>query len=478
MKTSHRASGTAAIVPPNETHTLEPPEQAARSGVCLGAAPVRGNARTGSLSASAATKSGDERSVRFLDELFRDCRPRQVGFRFADGSRWPDEERRPATFVLKHAGSLREMFGAGTEKALAEAFIRGDFEIEGDIESAFELADVLRQKGRHGWPSLLRSFYAFSRLPGKRSAEAPTFLAPRAPRHSHDRDRKAVSFHYDLSNEFYRLWLDQRMMYSCAYFERADADLDEAQEAKLRMLCRKLRLRPGQRLLDIGCGWGGLAIFAAQYFGVQVTGITLSQRQAEYASAQVQANHLDGRVEIRLKDYRELETREAFDAIVSVGMAEHVGARQLVNYFSAAASLLRPGGVFLNHAIGDGVRPSAPVGASFMEAYVFPDSETPPISVMVQAAESAGLEIRDVENLREHYALTLRHWVRRLEHARVEALRHVNEATFRVWRLYLAGSAHGFARGGLAVYQTLLAKPDAEGRTHLPLTRRDWYEAR
>lgn len=425
-----------------------------------------------------ATTSRDELAVRFLDELFRGRMPRHVGFRFLDGSRWPDEEDRRATFVLKHAGSMRAMFGAGTEKALAEAFLRDDFDIEGDIERAFELTDALRQKGHSGWLTQLRSFYHFSRLPEQRSAAAPTFIAPHTSRHSHDRDQKAVSFHYDVSNDFFSLWLDRRMVYSCAYFEDAGVDLDKAQEAKLRMLCRKLRLRPGQRLLDIGCGWGGLAVFAAQHFGVRVTGVTLSRRQAEYASTQVQANDLDGRVEIKLKDYRELQACEAFDAIVSVGMAEHVGTKHLTDYFSAAASLLRPGGVFLNHAIGEGIRPSGRVGPSFMDEYVFPDSDIPPIPVVVRAAESAGLEVRDVENLREHYALTLRHWVRRLEHAHAEALRHVSEATFRVWRLYMAGSACGFVRGELALYQTLLAKPDAEGRAGLPLTRRDWYDER
>jgi cyclopropane-fatty-acyl-phospholipid synthase len=285
-----------------------------------------------------------------------------------------------------------------------------------------------------------------------------------------------VSFHYDVSNDFFRLWLDRRMLYSCAYFEDEHDDIDTAQTAKVRHICRKLRLRPGQRLLDIGCGWGGLALYAAQQHGVHVTGITLSKAQAQLARERAAAAGLQDRVAIELRDYRDLGDAENYDAIVSVGMSEHVGADQLAGYFRTVAPLLKPGGVFLNHAIGEGVRVRAHRGPSFIEEYVFPDSDIPPIRDVVAAAEGAKFEVRDVENLRDHYALTLRHWVRRLEANHAAALAWVNEATYRVWRLYMAGSAHGFARGELAVYQVLLAKPDADGRAHLPLTRRDWYQ--
>jgi cyclopropane-fatty-acyl-phospholipid synthase len=261
-------------------------------------------------------------------------------------------------------------------------------------------------------------------------------------------------------------------------FPHAGATLDEAQEAKLRHICRKLRLRAGQRLLDIGCGWGGLAIFAARHYGVRVTGITLSAQQLELATARIRAAKLEDKVTLALRDYRELAPRESFDAIVSVGMSEHVGCAQLANYLKTTSRLLRPGGVFLNHAIGEGIRPRPRVGPSFIEEYVFPDSDIPPIPLVLRAAETAGFEVRDVENLREHYMNTLRHWVRRLEAAHEAALSFVNEATFRVWRLYMAGSAQGFANGRLAVYQALLSKPDASGESHLPLTRDDWYGTR
>jgi cyclopropane-fatty-acyl-phospholipid synthase len=417
-----------------------------------------------------------EASTRFLGELFGGSPPHEITFRLADGTSWPDEKPRPATLVLKHAGALREMFRAGTEKGLAEAFLRDDFGIEGDIESAFAITDALnRQQG--GWLKSLRSYYWLTRLPQHQTERTPDkrFQKATSGAHSLERDRQAVSFHYDLSNDFFQLWLDRRMIYSCAYFENGTADLEQAQEAKLWHICRKLRLRPGQRLLDIGCGWGGLALFASQHFGVHVTAVTLSERQAELASERVRVAGRTAAVSIQLKDYRELNPSILFDAIVSVGMSEHVGARELPNYFKIAGEKLRPGGVFLNHAIGEGVRSRPRVGPSFIDQYVFPDSDIPPLPVVLQAAESAKLEVRDVENLREHYALTLRHWVRRLEAAHNRARAFVDEASFRVWQLYMAGSAQAFAHGQLAVYQVLLSKSDAGGGSHQPLTRQDWY---
>lgn len=240
-------------------------------------------------------------------------------------------------------------------------------------------------------------------------------------------------------------------------------------------ICRKLRLQPGQRLLDIGCGWGGLAIYAAEKYGVTVTGITLSERQAELATARVRAAGLADKVSILQLDYRELPTAETFDALVSVGMSEHVGVNRLPEYFKSAMAHLKSGGIFLNHAIGEGVHRRLRAGPSFIDQYVFPDSDIPPIPVVVRAAEDAGFEVRDVENLREHYAFTLRHWVQRLELAHLKAGALVGEAAYRIWRLFMAGSAYGFARGQLVVYQTLLSKADETGNARLPLTRRDWY---
>lgn len=423
------------------------------------------------------------RTRRVLDEIFADCSLDRVGVRLWDGTMWPDERPRFAVLALKHPGALGRMFLSGTEVGLAEAYLRDDFAIEGDVEVAFEIGDYLLAR-RDDWKAKVKLGRLLVALPGQDGKSTLTralrqFL-PRisGKRHSLERDRRAVTFHYDVSNEFYRLWLDRRMVYSCAYFQSPEEDLDTAQRRKLDYICRKLRLRPGQRFLDIGCGWGALVIHAAKHFGVQAEGITLSEAQAEWGRARIAEAGLHDKAKIELRDYRENSANggEPYDAIASVGMAEHVGLDRLPDYFAAAHRALKAGGVFLNQAIGQGVvaRPDNSNG-SFIEQYVFPDGDIPPIPVMLRAAESVGFEIRDVENLREHYALTLRHWLRRLETNRDEALRFVDEATYRVWRLYIAGSAHGFNRGYVAVYQTLLAKLESSGETKLPVTRDDWY---
>jgi cyclopropane-fatty-acyl-phospholipid synthase len=234
-------------------------------------------------------------------------------------------------------------------------------------------------------------------------------------------------------------------------------------------------------LLDIGCGWGAFVVHAAKHFGVHAVGITLSKGQTEWAQARLAESGLDSIATIRVCDYRNLATEpEHYDAIVSIGMAEHVGREHLPNYFAIARRLLKPGGVFINQAIGEGIipRPGNHASDSFIERYVFPEGDIPRLSILLRAAESSGFEIRDVENVREHYGLTLEHWLRRLEARHSAALAFVPEETYRVWRLYLAGSAHGFRHGHIAVYQTLLAKLDDRGRTTLPLTRSDWYQNR
>jgi cyclopropane-fatty-acyl-phospholipid synthase len=367
------------------------------------------------------------------------------------------------------------MFSGGTEKALAEAYLRDDFDVVGNMEDAFEIEDALA--GAMGVKQSIALAFLLRRLPRmpRPAADTRSPMGRDKPRHSIERDRHAISYHYDVSNDFYRLWLDRRMVYSCGYFEDAFCDLESAQTAKLEYLCRKLRLKENQEVLDIGCGWGGFALYAAEHYGANVTGVTLSREQADWAAAQASAAPIGGRVRIRCQDYRALAKNLCFDAVVSVGMSEHVGRENLSEYFSSVWALLKPGGVFMNHAIGEGCRYRPSRGPSFIDEYVFPDSDIPPIESLLTSAAASGFEVRDVENLREHYALTLRHWVRRLEGCHDEALAVVNEATFRVWRLYMAGSAHGFDRGRLAVYQALLAKPDDAGRSHLPLTRKGWY---
>ena len=410
-----------------------------------------------------------------LTELFGSDGEQQVGVRLWDGAPWPDDRPRLATIVLKHPGALRQMFLPGTELGLAEAYLYDDFDIEGEIEAVFDLA----QRFSRGGPGLVHKLGLardLLRLPaGPKHRHGPRGRARLGgQQHSVGRDRQAIAYHYDVSNDFYALWLDRQMVYSCAYFESPDESLDTAQTRKLDYLCRKLRLQPGQGLLDIGCGWGGLVIHAARHYGVDATGITLSQPQADLANERIAAAGLADRARVLLRDYREVDEPGSYDALVSVGMFEHVGASLLPTYFEQAWRLLKPGGVFLNHgiAVPFGQRPTR---GAFSNTYVFPDGELVPISTTLGAAEQAGFEVRDVESLREHYTLTLRHWVRRLEAHHEEALQFVDEPTYRVWRLFMSGSAHGFSHGGFSVYQTLLVKPDGQGRSGLPLTRADWY---
>jgi cyclopropane-fatty-acyl-phospholipid synthase len=293
--------------------------------------------------------------------------------------------------------------------------------------------------------------------------------APRGRRHSLARDRTAVRHHYDVSNDFYRLLLGPSLTYSCAYFEQEDDTLEAAQEQKHELICRKLRLSPGERLLDIGCGWGSLLLHAAARHGVRGVGVTLSTSQAELARRRVADVGLSEVVEIRVADYRELNDGP-FDKIVSVGMYEHVGRAELGNYASTVASLLRPGGLFLNHGITRLVS-EQPDYDTFIDRYIFPDGELHPVTEIQTAMQAAGLEVRDVESLREHYPLTLRRWLANLDAHRPEATALVGEERERAWRLYIVASMSGFEKGDISIYQVLSARLGANHR--LPLTRRD-----
>jgi len=396
--------------------------------------------------------------------------------RLWDGSYWPDEAPRPATLALNHPGALRAMFLGGDEVSLAEAYLFDDMDIEGNLEAAYGAAESFLLNG----PDLRTKVGLAARLlrlPSRSAAHQTRRgrAALEGSPHSIERDREAVRYHYDVSNDFYGLWLDRRMVYSCAYFLSPEDDLDTAQLQKLEHVCRKLRLRPGQRLLDIGCGWGGLVMHAAQQYGVEALGITLSEPQAELANARIAEAGLGALCRVEMRDYREVDEPESYDALVSVGMFEHVGEALLPAYFGKAWELLRPGGVFLNHGIARRATDPLPTGRTFSDTYVFPDGELVPVSTTLTVAEEAGFEVRDVESLREHYALTLRHWVQRLEARHEEALSYVDEPTYRVWRLFMSGSAHGFATGRTNVYQSLLVKPGPRGESGLPLTRNDWY---
>ncbi len=396
---------------------------------------------------------------------------RPVQVQFCDGTTVEPENRRHPrlTLVVKTRQALARMFRPPLERSLGESYIFGDVDVVGDFQEVFPLVEHLLGQN---WSLSDRLRFMWRQLVSPHPSTKGPSPDRKGTRHSPPRDFSVVRFHYDLPAEFYQLWLDRRMVYSCAYFARGDDDLDEAQFGKLDYICRKLRLQPGDRVLDIGCGWGGFALYAAQYYGVSIVGITLSLRQAEIARKRIAAAGLTQQCTIGVADYRDLADQEIFDKIVSVGMVEHVGRSQLHVYFHQVHRLLKPGGVFLNHGIatGDGDARLGP----FADRYVFPDAEVIPLHQVVTAAEEQEWEVRDVECLREHYALTLVHWVRRLEKEHRRAADLVGETTYRVWRLYLAASAHWFRQGRLNVYQVLCAKPIG-GRSGLPLTREDWY---
>lgn len=380
--------------------------------------------------------------------------------------------RTPAfTVSLRSPAAVDRLLGGVPEKAFGRAYVEGLVSVE-PLEPFLEplAAAPVRQLFR-AWPGIAMALFALGGRPGRAPAlEAEARL--RGARHSRQRDAEAIRHHYDLPAEFYSLFLDSSLTYSCAYFATAGDDLDTAQANKLELVCRKLRLRRGEELLDIGCGYGSLVMHAAQEHGVHAVGITLSPGQVREGRRRVRERGLEDRVDIRLADYR--DDNGTYDAVASIGMVEHVGRRKLDVYSEAVYRSLRPGGRALIHGI---TQPPSRVWnrASFNDAFVFPDGEIEDIGLMVRAYERAGLEVRDVESLREHYDMTLRQWAARLDEHWDDAVRIAGEARALVWRLYMIGAAISFQLGTLGLHQTLAVRPDAGGRAHLPLSRADWY---
>src|SRR5579884_402362 len=415
-------------------------------------------------------------SFDFLGEVLAGYGPRDFAIRAWDGTVCEPDAGQPARFtlVLRHPGAVRKMFWPPRAYTLGEAYIYDDIDIEGDIHAFFSVASYLYTlRSGLGLGQKLRWLKRLFLLPGGARPRTGRLAARLSGAvHSLERDRQAVSYHYDVSNDFYQLWLDRRMIYTCAYFADPSDDIDRAQERKLDYICRKLRLLPGDRLLDIGCGWGGLPMYAAQQYGVHALGITVSRKQVDLAQERIRQAGLQDRCRVEFQDYREVSG--TFDKLVSVGMFEQIGGEMLPLYFQKAYTLLRPGGVFLNHGISQSGWEGKPRNQAFSQRYVFPDGELKPIHTTLQAAEQAGLEVRDVESLREHYVLTLTNWLLRLEARAEEARKLTNEATYRIWRLFMAGAVDGFRAARVNLYQTLLVKPD-RGVSGLPLTRTDWY---
>ncbi|MFH8660741.1 class I SAM-dependent methyltransferase [Streptomyces afghaniensis] len=391
------------------------------------------------------------------------------------------------TLVVRNRRALRRLLWKPGELGLARAWVAGDLDIDGDLYTTLDLlaghiwerdedARTLAQALRD--PEVRAAVRGLVKLGGTPLPPAPPREEARRPRrnlHTKRSDRRAISHHYDVGNDFYEIVLGPSMVYSCAYWPSPDSTLEQAQYDKLELVCRKLGLSPGQRLLDVGCGWGSMAIHAAREHGVSVVGVTLSQEQAAYARKRVADEGLTDKVEIRVQDYRDVRDGP-YDAISSIGMAEHVGADRYLDYARDLHELLKPGGRLLNHQIAR--RPQRDETTysvdAFIDSYVFPDGELQPVGSTVAMLERAGFEVRDVESIREHYALTLRQWVARLEADWPRAVQLTSPGRARVWRLYMAASALAFERNRIGVNQVLAVRTPESGASGMPLRARTW----
>ncbi len=358
--------------------------------------------------------------------------------------------------VIPQMSALRYFVRPDFNK-LGEAFVEGHIQVEGSIHDIFRVAEHLAGNATN---TTRKKIY-------------------RLAAHSRQSDRTAIELHYDVSNEFYSSFLDRKMVYSCAYYESETDTLDTAQEQKLDHILRKLRVKPGERLLDIGCGWGALLMHAAKHYGALATGITLSQKQFDYVQEKITREGLQERCSVKLMDYRDFPGVAVFDKIASVGMFEHVGLKNLPVYFAKIHSLLKDDGLVLNHGITSSDVDNHWIGlgaGEFIDRYVFPQGELPHLSLVQREMSRAGLEVCDVESLRRHYAKTCHEWASRLEHNAATARRHTTDKQLRIWQIYLAGCAYGFANGWINIYQILASKNGIAGVHPLPLTRAYMYQ--
>jgi cyclopropane-fatty-acyl-phospholipid synthase len=372
-----------------------------------------------------------------------------------------------------HPGVLRSLVLKRDPLVLTEAYLNGWFDFQGEIENVVNLGQHL------AWQGLKRSQGIKAWLQSLFLPRLPLNVNPDSNRdgeiHSKARDRAAIQHHYDVGDDFYQLWLDPWMVYSCAHFEHPLMSLAEAQEQKLDISCRKLKLQLGETLLDIGCGWGAMLRWAAKHYGIQGYGITLSEKQVEYNRHRIQEEGLEDQLEVHLLDYRDLPKEPTFDKIVSIGMIEHVGLKQYPAYFQSAYQCLKPGGLFLNHGITSTDKwNGSSVGERFINRYIFPDGELIQLTPMLREAEKARWETVDVDNWRPHYALTLRRWADNLAKAKTEAVQLIGEKLYKIWQLYLVGCAIGFERNQMGIYQTLLRRKE-DHKWNLPLTRQGWF---
>jgi cyclopropane-fatty-acyl-phospholipid synthase len=413
--------------------------------------------------------------VELLADVLKDHHPRTFAIRLWDGTCLgpdPGEQSRFSLF-LKHPGAVRILFQSADELAMAEGYLYDDFDIEGDIEEIYSLGSYLSSRPialreRLGYWGRLR-YFPTRRNP--RSGRPPAMLSGTV--HSKERDRDAIAFHYGHPRSFWECLLGESLVYSCGYYASPTEDLSSAQTHKLEYVCRKLRLRPGEQVLDIGCGWGSFLLHAARHHAVTVVGITVNEEQKRIADDRIRSAGLADRCRVELRDYRDLQSA-AYDKVISLEMFEHVGEPLLGGYFASAYRALRPGGVFLNQGIAIRPTETTQVG-EFAHRYVFPDGQLISLGAAVTIAESQGFELCDVESLREHYVLTLRHWLERLEAFHRDIAEIMDEVTYRVFRIYFSNAAYRYRTGRYDLYQILLSKGMADKRRGLPLQRADWY---
>lgn len=395
-----------------------------------------------------------------------------IAVRLPDGRLAWGAKDADCTLLFRDPGALRELILHPRLSCLADCYLSGAIEVEGELERVFGLGThfIGLDLSMATRLQLLRLALSLPARVARASQDSPPARAGIS-----QNSARSIARHYDVGNEFYALWLDPEMVYSCAYFASPEQSLAAAQRDKLDYLCRKLRLVEGQRVLDIGCGWGALSLWAARHYGVRVQGITLSRAQQRLAVQRVEAAGLADRVRIDLLDYRDLPADVRYDRVVSVGMFEHVGVKNFPRYFATVRRVLKPDGVFLNHGITSSSGWERTPLTRFMNRYIFPDGELARVSEVIDAMEAAGFETLDVENLRRHYALTLRHWVSALERSRDAAVARSSEFTWRLWRLYMAGCAYYFDEGSIAVHQVLAGQ--RHQATAVPLRRDDLYRS-
>lgn len=390
--------------------------------------------------------------------------------RFWSGN--PDPSRVPIILNIHHPGVFRALIQTRDPLILVEAYLQGAWDFEGSGEALIGLFKDLSQI-KLTWRQALKlglQSLTLPELPGLRRVTTAQAATP----HTLEQDQRAIQHHYDVGNDFYRLWLDPLMVYSCAYFPTPETSLEIAQQVKLDIICRKLQLQPGDFLLDIGCGWGALLHWATTHYGVQGLGITLSREQYDHNQRWIGEQGLGDRLQVQLLDYRDLPDAPRFNKIVSVGMIEHVGAKNYPVYFRKVFNLLKPGGLFLNHGINATTEwHNTSLGERFIDRYIFPHGELVPLSTTLTAAEKAGWEIVDVDGWRPHYALTLRHWAARLEQNQEQAAECLGDRRVQLWRIYLLGSALGFETNEMNIYQTLLRRRTDQS-WNLPITRQHW----